>query len=246
MLYSWRTYAQVRLEQIRRQVFSPWTKLIVLLSLALLFSQREVNFSLSLNSSQWFGGSAASQLASLTPVPGPGAQNVSLLTSTASAPAPSPDPAREADPVRRRQLSYIANYRAAAEAEHKAHGIPVSITLAQGLLESGAGHSSLATEANNHFGIKCFSRSCSRGHCTNFDDDTHKDFFVVYESPEESFKGHSRVLLHQRYSSLFDLAPTDFRGWARGLSRAGYATDPQYANKLIRLINEFELYKYDL
>ncbi|MEM7571317.1 MAG: glucosaminidase domain-containing protein [Bacteroidota bacterium] len=242
VLYSWRTYFEMRLARIKAQLTSPWTKLILLLSLALLFSQREINFSLSLNSSQWFGGRG---LIASSSSDASEAQNVSLLGSAKTEERPTATTAAD-NPVRRRQLNYITTYRRVAETEMEEHGIPASITLAQGLLESGAGHSSLARRANNHFGIKCFSRSCSRGHCTNFDDDTHKDFFIVYDSPEESYASHSRVLKHQRYADLFELSPTDYRAWARGLSQAGYATDPQYANKLIRLIEEFDLHDYDL
>ena len=242
VLYSWRTYFESRLARIKAQLTSPWTKLILLLSLALLFSQREINFSLSLNSSQWF--STSSWLGGNSTVVAE-AQNVSLLEPPTVEERPAATAVNE-NPVRCRQRRYIETYRAVAEAEMHAHGIPASITLAQGLLESGAGNSTLAQQANNHFGIKCFSRTCSRGHCTNFNDDTHKDFFIVYDSPEESYASHSRVLQRERYAGLFNLSPTDYRGWARGLSEAGYATDPQYASKLIRLIEAFDLHDYDL
>ena len=147
---------------------------------------------------------------------------------------------------RRKQLAYVKAYRQLAEEERTSHAIPVSITLAQGLLESNVGESRLATENNNHFGIKCFSKSCQKGHCTNFNDDHHKDFFRKFTSVAESYKAHSGVLQKERYQKLYRLSGTDYKGWARGLKSAGYATDPRYADKLIRIIEDLELYQYDI
>ena len=143
---------------------------------------------------------------------------------------------------------YNDSLEVAANAEHEMerHGIPVSITLAQGLLESNIGQSRLALENNNHFGIKCFSKSCKKGHCTNFNDDHHKDFFRKFSSVEESYAAHSKVLEKDRYRSLFRLKSNDYKGWARGLRKAGYATDPRYADKLIRIIEDLELYQFDV
>lgn len=146
---------------------------------------------------------------------------------------------------RRKQEKYIRSYAAIARREMKAHGIPASITLAQGLLESNAGESRLALRNNNHFGIKCFSRSCKKGHCSNFTDDHHKDFFRKYSNPEESFKSHSNLLKGKRYRKLFKLNPGDYQGWAHGLKSAGYATDRYYAEKLINLIEELDLNRFD-
>jgi flagellum-specific peptidoglycan hydrolase FlgJ len=147
---------------------------------------------------------------------------------------------------RRKQQAYVKTYRRLAEKEREAHAIPVSITLAQGLLESNIGESRLATENNNHFGIKCFSKSCRKGHCTNFNDDHHKDFFRKFSSVADSYDAHSQVLKKERYSKLYRLPATDYKGWARGLKSAGYATDPRYADKLIRIIENLELYQYDI
>ena len=124
--------------------------------------------------------------------------------------------------------------------------IPASITLAQGLLESSEGKSPLAKEANNHFGIKCFSKKCKKGHCKNLSDDHHKDFFRTYPSSWESFRAHSLFLQKGRYKHLLTLWKTDYKNWAVGLKQAGYATDPHYAKKLIRLIESLELSKYDV
>lgn len=151
-----------------------------------------------------------------------------------------------AEDVARLRNTYIENYAPIAKAEMKAHGIPASITLAQGLLESVAGTSKLARRTNNHFGIKCFKRSCKRGHCHNFEDDHHKDFFRNYADPADSFRAHSDFLTKgSRYKKLFELSPKDYKGWAKELKRAGYATDPKYADKLISLIERYGLSGYD-
>jgi flagellum-specific peptidoglycan hydrolase FlgJ len=142
-------------------------------------------------------------------------------------------------------MAYISAYAPLAREQMRKHGIPASITLAQGLLESNIGSSRLAKENNNHFGIKCFSNSCKKGHCTNFSDDSHKDFFRKFSSVAESFQAHSALLKKPRYRSLYSLSRNDYKGWARGLRRAGYATDRSYDAKLIHLIESLELYKYD-
>jgi flagellum-specific peptidoglycan hydrolase FlgJ len=142
--------------------------------------------------------------------------------------------------------NYVEQYATSAVSEMQSSGIPASITLAQGLLESGVGTSKLARSSRNHFGIKCFSRTCARGHCVNFTDDTHKDFFVKYKSVWESYRAHSRLLKsNQRYRTLFQLNKGDFQGWAQGLSKQGYATDPKYAQKLIAIIKTLNLHTYD-
>lgn len=140
---------------------------------------------------------------------------------------------------------YIKRFSPVAKAEMKKFGIPASITLAQGLLESDAGGSRLARKANNHFGIKCFSKSCRKGHCLNFTDDSHKDFFRNYNNVWESYRAHSLFVQRKRYAHLLDLKPSDYKGWAKGLSKAGYATDKRYADKLIDLIEILKLHQYD-
>jgi flagellum-specific peptidoglycan hydrolase FlgJ len=141
---------------------------------------------------------------------------------------------------------YIRHYAPVAQTEMRKFGIPASITLAQGLLESNAGTSGLAKNANNHFGMKCFSHRCKKGHCVNATDDTHKDFFLKFNNVWSSYRSHSLFLKDKpRYAGLFRLSPTDYKGWARGLSKAGYATDRQYAEKLIRIIEDFQLHRFD-
>ena len=142
------------------------------------------------------------------------------------------------------RLAYIDQYSALAVLEMQRTGVPASITLAQGMLESGYGLSPLATKAHNHFGMKCHSDW--KGEKFFYDDETPDECFRVYPTVEDSFRAHSDFLRgRERYKALFDLDPTDYKGWARGLRRAGYATDPGYATKLINLIEDFQLYRFD-
>ena len=141
--------------------------------------------------------------------------------------------------------SYIKRYAPVAVAEMKKYGIPASVTLAQGLLESNVGESKLAINNNNHFGIKCFSRDCAKGHCTNHTDDSHKDFFRKYDTAWASYRAHSLFLQRQRYKHLLELPSSDFKSWAKGLSKAGYATDKRYADKVILIIETLKLHRFD-
>ncbi|MBO4263721.1 MAG: glucosaminidase domain-containing protein [Bacteroidales bacterium] len=142
------------------------------------------------------------------------------------------------------QMQYIARYAALAVAEMQRSGIPASITLAQGMLESDAGRSELAVKANNHFGIKCHKGWSGERHSR--DDDRKNECFRVYPSVEASFQDHSDFLRYRdRYKSLFELDPGDYKGWARGLKAAGYATDKAYAEKLIRQIEQYDLTRFD-
>lgn len=138
---------------------------------------------------------------------------------------------------------YINRYEEIAITEMNTYGIPASITLAQGLLESANGNSTLARQANNHFGIKCTPDW--KGESFLMDDDKRDDRFRVYQSPEDSFRDHSAFLLRKRYAALFELDKDDYRGWAKGLKQAGYATNPRYAELLIDLIERYGLYAYD-
>jgi flagellum-specific peptidoglycan hydrolase FlgJ len=123
------------------------------------------------------------------------------------------------------------------------HGVPASITMAQGILESGSGTSDLATEANNHFGIKCHKDWTGKKFYK--DDDQKDECFRVYEHPEASFEDHSLFLKRDRYASLFELKPTDYKGWAQGLKQCGYATNPKYPQLLIELIERHNLHELD-
>lgn len=143
-----------------------------------------------------------------------------------------------------RYNEYIKKYAPLAVEQMQKHKIPASITLAQGLLESGAGQSSLSRKSNNHFGIKC--GSSWRGRSVRYDDDAPNECFRAYKDPKDSYDDHSKFLTSgARYAFLFKLKITDYKGWARGLKKAGYATDPSYANRLITIIEDYNLYKYD-
>lgn len=139
--------------------------------------------------------------------------------------------------------SYIDQYKDLAIEQMLRYNIPASITLAQGLLESGAGRSELARNGNNHFGIKCHGWS---GRKVYHDDDEDNECFRAYNNVKESYEDHSRFLARQsRYARLFTMPRTDYKGWARGLKACGYATNPQYANTLIQIIELYALHKYD-
>ncbi|AXG72869.1 LysM peptidoglycan-binding domain-containing protein [Flavobacterium arcticum] len=139
---------------------------------------------------------------------------------------------------------YIYDFKDIAQSNMRNHGIPASITLAQGVLESGAGRGTLCVTANNHFGIKCHTGW--EGEAVYHDDDAEQECFRKYNDPAESYNDHSLFLTTRgRYASLFKLDKDDYKAWARGLKAAGYATDPKYPNKLISIIERYELDRYD-
>lgn len=153
----------------------------------------------------------------------------------ASSPAPAPDQSVQ---------DYINSYKDLAITEMNRTGIPASITLAQGIIESDCGHSSLAREANNHFGIKCHDDWT--GATIRHNDNKRNECFRKYGKPEDSFYDHSDFLkTGSRYNFLFDFKSTDYKAWAHGLKKAGYATNPDYANMLIRTIEENNLWHFD-
>ena len=142
-----------------------------------------------------------------------------------------------------RYQQYINQYKDIAIEQMIRWKIPASITIAQGLLESGAGQSELTRRANNHFGIKCHGWT---GRTIYQDDDEFGECFRAYDNAFDSYEDHSKFLSgSQRYRSLFQLKSTDYKGWARGLKAAGYATNPQYDDKLIEIIQLYKLYEYD-
>jgi len=138
---------------------------------------------------------------------------------------------------------YIDTYKDLAVSEMKGFGIPASITLAQGILESASGNSDLAVKAKNHFGIKCHKDWSGKSY--TMDDDARNECFRKYQTVEDSYRDHSEFLSRDRYASLFDLKITDYSGWAYGLKKAGYATNPRYPELLIRIIDENQLYRFD-
>lgn len=141
------------------------------------------------------------------------------------------------------RVEYISMFKDEAIKEMHRSGVPASITLAQGILESGDGNSPLARKANNHFGIKCHSDW--KGSTYIQDDDKKNECFRKYRHVLDSYHDHSEFLKKKRYAFLFDLKPTDYKGWAKGLKKAGYATNPKYPQLLIRIIEENDLAQYD-
>ena len=230
------------------QLTSPWTKLVVLLCLFVLVTRNEISLSVNIGG----GGGLFSVSEQSVFLDSPEGPQVKVLGAGAGAQgeaeaklASYAAPQKKWTAKQKKQLAYAEQYATVALAEMATHGIPASITLAQGLLESGTGRSTLARKNNNHFGIKCFSKKCRKGHCSNHSDDHHKDFFRIFDNPEESYRAHSQVLMKARYKFLFDLDITDYKRWAHGLRKAGYATDPRYGDKLVRMIEELELWRYD-
>ncbi|WP_426429401.1 glucosaminidase domain-containing protein [Winogradskyella sp. HB-48] len=140
-------------------------------------------------------------------------------------------------------VNYIETYADIAKEEMSRYKIPASITLAQGILESASGKGRLAVEANNHFGIKCHGWTGAKIY---HDDDSSQECFRKYREAKSSYEDHSKFLTERgRYADLFKLKPDDYKGWARGLKKAGYATDRKYPDKLIGLIERYKLYEYD-
>lgn len=139
--------------------------------------------------------------------------------------------------------AYVQQFAEIAQEEMRQYGIPASITLAQGVLESGAGNGELVKKANNHFGIKCHDW---KGAVVYHDDDAAGECFRKYSLAKFSYRDHSLFLTNRgRYSSLFKLPKDDYKGWAKGLRAAGYATDKKYPDKLIRIVEKYQLYRYD-
>ena len=242
---GWRLFFREIYRRVQQQVTSPWTKLVVLGALLLIFTRKELSFSLTINGSHLFALNESSVFTKQSDGPVISGADAGAKKDAATKLTSYVAPKKEWTAKQKRQLAYVDTYKMVALAEMETHGIPASITLAQGLLESGTGRSTLAKKNNNHFGIKCFSKKCRKGHCSNHSDDHHKDFFRKFTSPEESFRAHSKVLMKDRYRSLFSLPITDYTGWAHGLRKAGYATDPRYGDKLVRLIKDLELWRYD-
>jgi len=221
-----------------------WFKITLLVILAVALNRKDLSFSFNLNTGNQLptmGEEQAIAVSDVITVPQV-RQNVTGFSSMVARPVKHRTPKELA--LYKKRKSYVERFAAVAVTEMKKYGIPASITLAQGVVETNSGASSLASKYNNHFGIKCFSKKCGKGHCVNFSDNSHKDFFVRYETAWNSYRAHSELLTGKRYRHLKELGK-DYKGWARGLKQAGYATDPAYADKLIEAIEDLELYKYD-
>lgn len=181
--------------------------------------------------------------APLSKVPEPTATPIPYVVKPKPTPAPykpvyfTPTPARD-----KAAREYINRFEKVAVAEMDKYNIPASITLGQGILETNWGSSFLYKNALNSFGVKCFSKRCKKGHCMNREDDSHKDFFRIYPTAWESFRDHSKKISSGIYKKL---PGKDYAAFAVGLKAAGYATDPNYAERLIDIIRYYQLYKLD-
>lgn len=161
-----------------------------------------------------------------------------------AAPLAAKTPKTQQRQVRQTREEYVDRYKSIAVQHMERYGIPASITMAQGILESDCGNSWLSTQSNNHFGIKC--KKNWRGETIRHDDDAKGECFRCYPSVEASYRDHAEFLDSQpRYDSLFAYSATDYKSWARGLKAAGYATAPDYAQRLVRIIEESQLYLLD-
>ncbi|MBK7406643.1 MAG: glucosaminidase domain-containing protein [Saprospirales bacterium] len=219
----------------------PWFKIAIALLLVWMALKRDMQFQINLKnpgieSAALNGYLPVSQSVSATPVKGLGAELLGPKD-------PFADVAGDNDEDRRNK-AYIRRFKDVAKTEMEKFGIPASVKMAQALIESQAGTSTLAKKNNNHFGIKCFSKSCKKGHCTNFSDDHHKDFFRIYSSAWESWRAHSYLLAKGKYQKLLNEGK-DYKAWARGLKELGYATDPGYDKKVIDYIERYDLQVLD-
>ncbi len=221
----------------------PWSKLLVIGLLAFIAFRRE-KISTSQNTAQitHFGAVPFAGEPSYLPEEArerPIAKLVTLFESK--------DPFADAesdDDKTKNVKAYIRRFKHVAEAEQEKFGIPASVKMAQAIVESNAGKSKLSKQNHNHFGIKCFSRSCKKGHCTNFGDDSHKDFFRKYETNWESWRAHSLLITNGKYNSLLKHG-NDYRKWAKGLKKLGYATARDYEETLIATIEKYQLDELD-
>lgn len=221
-----------KLDEIFEDVEVPWLKIIAVSIIAFMAFKKDIRFNLSFNGTN-------DALLNETNDRG------QLVRNTTFGLAGNPyTPVSAQSLADKKAIAFIKKFSPVAKVEMKKFGIPASVKMAQALIESNAGHSRLATVNNNHFGIKCFSRNCEEGHCTNATDDHHKDFFRKYNSAWESWRSHSELLQNTRYQGLKEYG-TNYKKWAHGLKNAGYATDEKYATKLINTIEKYQLYKLD-
>jgi len=222
------------LDKLFEDIEVPWLKIIAVLLIGYIIMKKDFQFNMAFNSpfslftdDQYSNNEYAK------------ATTFSALESNPYAPV-SANTLQE-----KKALAFINKYKEMAITEMKKFGIPASIKMAQALIESRAGQSRLALNNNNYFGMKCFSSKCKKGHCTNATDDHHKDFFRKYQNVQESWRAHSSLISQGRYASLSQFG-NDYKKWATGLKKAGYATDKNYAKKLINTIEKYKLYQLDL
>ena len=229
-----------KLTQLYKRIFKgmdiPWFKLGFLAILSFVMLKKDLQFNLAFKSplSMIVAHDDDEQGTNSN------AQTISWKGSNGNLAAP----VSATDLNTKRTYDFIKQFSEIAVTEMQKYGVPASIKMAQALIESRAGTSTLAVKNNNHFGMKCFSKNCKKGHCTNLTDDHHKDFFRSYPSSWESWRAHSELISQGRYRKL-KYNGLDYKKWAYGLKEAGYATDKRYAEKLIGVIDKYKLYKLD-
>lgn len=227
----WRRYIGISRKDI------PYVKLAVLAFLVYIITQDQFNFSMNMKSPLAYFSDDNEKPSHKSEVH---AQAITWEGDGGNPFAPaSPDMLKN-----KATIDYINRFSGVAQTEMRKYGIPASIKMAQALIESRAGDSRLAKANHNHFGMKCFSRNCPKGHCSNFFDDHHKDFFRKYGSAWESWRSHSQMLVSGRYKPLLKHG-RDYKKWADGLKELGYATDKKYNKKLKSIIEKYKLYKLD-
>ena len=216
----------------------PFLQLMTLALVVLLFTKKDFQFQVSTNDPFAFLKDKNNQKETKT------TKNSLAHLASFSEPSNAFAPANPMTLKDKETMQYLKRFGDVAVVEMHKFGIPASIKLAQGLIESRAGHSTLAVKNNNHFGMKCFSRNCKKGHCVNFSDDSHKDFFRKYATAWESWRAHSKMIVSGRYKKLLKYK-NNYKDWAHGLQSSGYATDKRYADKLIATIEKYHLDEYD-
>lgn len=243
VLAKFQFYKHTAVEPSRVKV--PWAKVAVIGSLAFLAFKPDLSFSVGMGDGPQRAELSAITVAEEVVLREKSGKSESLWSSIVEekkekkkvdhfADAPG-------DTQKDRQIkAYIRRFKDVAQAEKERFGIPASVKMAQAIVESGAGQSRLSKNNNNHFGIKCFSKKCRKGHCSNFTDDSHKDFFRIYNSAWESFRAHSKMIVGGRYKKLLKHGD-DYRAWAKGLKKLGYATAKNYEQTLVKMIEKYHL-----
>ncbi len=226
-------------EQFPKLKTFPWLKIGILVLTAFVLLKKDMKFNIALKAPLAGISDDFDQQNSSTAV----AQTVAYRPG-ASTNGNAYAPVGAADLHDKRTRDFIREYAPLAIEDMHKSGVPASIKIAQALVESRAGTSKLAVNNNNFFGIKCFSKNCRKGHCTNATDDHHKDFFRKYTSPKGSWTHHSQILTAGRYKKLKSYGK-NYKKWATGLKKAGYATDKNYDKKLISVIKKYQLDKLD-
>jgi len=222
------------LDKLFEDVEVPWLKIIAVLLIGYIIMKKDFQFNMSFNSP--FSTFTDDQ----------NSNNEYAKATTFSTIESNPYAPFSANTLKEKKaVAFINKYKDMAITEMEKFGIPASIKLAQALIESRAGESRLAVSNNNYFGMKCFSKKCKKGHCTNATDDHHKDFFRKYKNVRESWNAHSSLISRGRYAKLSQFG-NDYKKWATGLKKAGYATDKNYDKKLINTIEKYRLYQLDM